>query len=534
MPMVRKMRYPIQGDAILTKDILELLYKGPSVVCENHISDCKSLQSAKDYLQTSDLTRKYVEKHSSSSTANAAIDTFLECEDLCLTMNASLLVSRPWFIDRCRSFIKRVLGDFNKSEMHDAVRFTNGASARLARKHSNISRKVINIEVTARAYNYMNDFIRRYHYCDDEKYSWASIATIEATEHSVITTVPKNKDTDRPIEKSASFNMGCQLAIGSMIRKRLNRFGVDINDQEINKDLCRTSASSIATIDLKSASDNICSRLVEMLLPLDWYQACDKFRHHSSLLPNGNVIELSKFSAMGNGFTFELETLIFTSIVYASSLLDFDEFRCCSKERWHVFGDDIIVPKTWYLRCVSALEQCGFTINDDKSFCEGPFKESCGVNIYHGVDITPVRLKREIKLSEELIQFYNLTYLYDLNHLPWSKPVFSAVRRWIRLQLRKRGHEYYGPISDNNGNWLFNTANTRYVSKFDPNIHQMKFLGIVRSTKARALQGVGPMLGQHLITARTSLSDEFASKHPSSVSKGKLKKKYLQALTTQP
>jgi hypothetical protein len=73
---------------------------------------------------------------------------------------------------------------------------------------------------------------------------------------------------------------------------------------------------------------------------------------------------------MGNGFTFELMTLILLSL---SRSLDSSA---------SVFGDDIIIATDKSKRLIECLEAVGFTVNVDKTFTSGPFRESCGAN-YH-------------------------------------------------------------------------------------------------------------------------------------------------------
>jgi hypothetical protein len=86
---------------------------------------------------------------------------------------------------------------------------------------------------------------------------------------------------------------------------------------------------------------------------------------------------------MGNGATFSLETLIFASILDA----------CCGHARYSVYGDDLIVPRDNVARVIMALKYVGFIVNTDKSYTDGPFRESCGKDYYRGTDITPFYLR---------------------------------------------------------------------------------------------------------------------------------------------
>lgn len=85
---------------------------------------------------------------------------------------------------------------------------------------------------------------------------------------------------------------------------------------------------------------------------------------------DGNHHLLSKISPMGNGFTFELMSLILASVC---RVLDGDS---------SVFGDDIIIATDQAERLKELLTEVGLQVNNDKSFTSGPFRESCGGN-YH-------------------------------------------------------------------------------------------------------------------------------------------------------
>jgi len=91
------------------------------------------------------------------------------------------------------------------------------------------------------------------------------------------------------------------------MKKRLGLFGVNLRDQSVNQRyaLLGSIDGSLATIDLSSASDTVSYALVMSLLPSGWFDLLDLFRSECVEVPGG-VIELEKFSSMGNAYTFEL------------------------------------------------------------------------------------------------------------------------------------------------------------------------------------------------------------------------------------
>lgn len=194
--------------------------------------------------------------------------------------------------------------------------------------------------------------------------------------------VPKSAKTDRAIVVEPWLNSIVQLGVGDYIAKRLRRVGIDIRDQTRNQNLAREGSitGALATLDLSSASDTIAEGLVAELLPPEWYALLSLCRT-STVGYKGRVFRLEKFSSMGNGFTFPLETLIFWGLTRGA---------CRKHETVSVYGDDIICPTHRVEAVIRVLTDCGFTINIEKSFWEGSFRESCGADWISGIDVRPV------------------------------------------------------------------------------------------------------------------------------------------------
>jgi hypothetical protein len=215
-------------------------------------------------------------------------------------------------------------------------------------------------------------------------------------------TVPKNSDIDRCACKEPDINMYLQKGVGSHIRKRLRFHGIDLNDQSINRAFARKGSidGSLATIDLSSASDTICIETVRLLLPPVWFEYLNSIRSQEVLV-NGEYVTTEMFSSMGNGFTFELESLLFFSIV--KSVLYFEGIP----GHLSVYGDDIICPSQGYELVSFVLESFGFLVNHKKSYATGFFRESCGGHYYKGEDVTPFYLKRPCRTLTDLIRLTN-------------------------------------------------------------------------------------------------------------------------------
>lgn len=201
--------------------------------------------------------------------------------------------------------------------------------------------------------------------------------------------VPKDCTKNRGIAIEPSINVFYQLSVGKLIRQRLRRSGIDLNEgQDIHRRLaCEASTEGhLATLDLSNASDTICKNLVEFLLPPSWFSVLNDLRSPMTLFKGKNFL-LEKFSSMGNGFTFELETVIFYSLVTACCELSVSDplVKC--------FGDDLIFPTACSKDVIPFLKLAGFEINDRKSFTSGLFRESCGGDFFDGVPVRGHYLK---------------------------------------------------------------------------------------------------------------------------------------------
>lgn len=221
-------------------------------------------------------------------------------------------------------------------------------------------------------------------------------------EECKIDTVPKNAKTHRVIAKEPRANGFLQKGIGRYIRRRLKRVGIDLDDQSNNQRAAKAAyVDHLATLDLKAASDSMPIELVYELLPLDWACALDAMRSPKAEMPDGEKITLQKFSSMGNGFTFELETLVFWAICGSVASLVQEGAEIL------VYGDDIICPSAIAADVVDTLAFCGFQVNEEKSYVSGNFYESCGEHYFKGEEVTPVYQKEDISSEVELLRCGN-------------------------------------------------------------------------------------------------------------------------------
>lgn len=367
---------------------------------------------------------------------------FQEAEDLCRDTNGRLAVSGfrgPYsgVLERARVICQRILGPFHWDSAAPYMGWGPGASTRLPRRQSDAAYKYSGKpESTGGNAALAIAAIRSIP-------SWEQLVRLEAESDQYdqyitvvpgnrIVTVPKNYKTDRTIAIEPDMNMYIQKGIGGYMRKRLRFAGCDLNDQTRNQRLAKVGSITgrLATIDLSMASDTVSRQLVSRLLPDDWVSALEQCRSPFGILPSGEKIFYQKFSSMGNGFTFELESLIFYSLALAWAIDHGEEVH-----RISVYGDDIILPSALAPGFIGLLQFVGFRTNEKKSYWTGPFRESCGKHFHGGSDVTPFYVRRAIQGLPDLFLLHNNLYRW-LGKQEWMdsqrRAACTHLLWWVR------------------------------------------------------------------------------------------------------
>lgn len=230
------------------------------------------------------------------------------------------------------------------------------------------------------------------------------LSTVEIVESpGELSFVPKTALTERTIMIEPLLNTFVQRGIGRVIKRRLLHAGINLYDQSINRERARISSitGEYATLDLSSASDLISTRLVFELLPPEWFELLSSWRTSRVCYKKKQLeFNLEKFSSMGNGYTFELESLIFYSVCHVAC----EELGITSDVS--VYGDDLIVPIQAYPLVCEMLDVFGFSVNTGKSFATGHFRESCGGDYLCGIDTRPF-FKKDRWSYARLVGFHN-------------------------------------------------------------------------------------------------------------------------------
>lgn len=390
-----------------------------------------------------------------------AVRKFLLSERKCaLTNRLFKTLLRPWTksprisrdyiqrLDKMRSFIRYVLGDSVPQDVFSQSEFGPGSSIGVTGNATNRARKLLGRwTVTPRAYTMALNAcgshaqIRElllldprhapYHTVCEELFTERFHERCDVVNNNKITFVPKTAITHRAIAIEPLLNGYLQKGIDLVMRKRLQRVGVDLSNQQKNQQLARIGSvdgsCGYVTIDLSSASDTLATEVVRYLLPPSWFDLLNACRSHEGELPNKLGIRYEKFCSMGNGFCFPLESLIFASAVSAAGgKLGVDSL---------VYGDDIITTPAVAHELLRNLDLLGFKVNKRKTFLAGPFRESCGGDWFNGEDVRPFTLDYKFDSLESVFKTLNLTRrnMRTTSYFNWLTFDFFGVPQQLRF-----------------------------------------------------------------------------------------------------
>lgn len=186
--------------------------------------------------------------------------------------------------------------------------------------------------------------------------------------------VYKNTEKRRFINIEPMFNVIIQKMVGFAFRQCLKENGCDLDlGQALHRKMIQSDF--VCTVDIRNASDSTFLDIVKTVLKGRVLDLILLTRSPFVLLPTEcgkQYVYPKKVSSMGNGFTFELLTLL----LYAT---------CQTFDRnSSVYGDDIIIGKIYAADLIEILSFFGYETNQRKTFIDHPVRESCGAYFIKG------------------------------------------------------------------------------------------------------------------------------------------------------
>lgn len=424
----------------------------------------------RDLYLMKEMLRKFPGFDLGINTEKVALESFLEDEWLNSLTNDRLHTydTENPYVSKVLCLAARkavgVLGRFDWDEFLSGLRFGPGATTRLPAEMAGVEWKLSGLPHvhTTGAWLAREILSISPHWAWRVTSNGRSAAMLELHDLDRFAIVPKNAKTGRTIGIPPDLSIYMQLGMGYCIRSRLyHKAGIDLSDQTINQRWAKLGSidGSVATLDVKSASNSLTCALVWQMLgnhsdvcaDTTWFKLLEMLRTPGCLI-DGKAHEYELFSAMGNGFTFELESLIFWALCAATC-----EVLGLPVEKVSVYGDDLIVPVDAVPLLKQVLGWCGFRLNDDKSFAEvtgSLFRESCGKHYLDGKDVSPFYVDQVLNKPDAIVLLANNLLRWATNGGYSRDGRVLPVYYWVLSHLREDIRNCRIPYGDANDGLL--------------------------------------------------------------------------------
>lgn len=121
---------------------------------------------------------------------------------------------------------------------------------------------------------------------------------------------------------------------------------------------------------------------------------------------------------MGIGFTFPLQMVVFYSLLKSIA----NHLRVPG--RISVYGDDLIYPSGIHTMVAHIFPKLGLILNQEKTYDQRQFRESCGSDYYRGIDVRPFSFQGRHQ------------YLSRIRYLEFCYKLINGLkRRWLDLEI---------------------------------------------------------------------------------------------------
>jgi len=343
-------------------------------------------------------------------------------------------------------------------------------------------------------HNELAEFIRA-------DYSSLGELFLEKETPSRVITVPKTAKTPRVIAIEPVHMQYVQQGLSSLLVRAIEQSPlvggkINFSDQTINGRHALSSSldKKLSTLDLSEASDRVHA----------WF-AFELFRRNPLLLRSvfssrskqASVLDqtvcLKKFASMGSALCFPVEAMVFYALA-VTAVMSARNCRITSRNiidasnGIYVYGDDIITPTLEVKAVTSTLESAGLKVNKMKSFSSSNFRESCGVDAFMGVNVTPVKMRRlppkSHRDAEEVLSWISMANLF------YNKGYWTTARVVRRIVEDVVGNVPHVKSTSPVAGWI-SFLGSYCVERYNRTLHRFEVRGIV----AKGLERDDPIDG---------------------------------------
>lgn len=319
--------------------------------------------------------------------------------------------------------------------------------------------------------------------------------------------VPKSQDKPRLIASEPTANQFIQGGINKFLRDEIRRSSIGISlhleDQTVSQAMALQASndSSLATVDLKDASDRLSCWTIERIFRkrVDILAA---FAASRSAYLTDNVTQtnamLRKYAPQGNATTFPTQSIVYAVLAIASTMYGgpgkiarssraFLKQLETAATKVVVFGDDIIIP-TYALPFLSSLlELCQLKVNGAKSHYSGNFAESCGMDAFHIWDVTPAY----VRIIGDTATPDGVASTVEVSNNFFRKGLFHTARvveSWIPPKYLRDI-----PVTRDSGNYslalhTFNSGTAASRFRYNSDLYRDEVLVLVLETRVKRVR----------------------------------------------
>lgn len=332
--------------------------------------------------------------------------------------------------------------------------------------------------------------------------------------------VPKTQTALRTITVEPMLNQFYQQGLNKLLRDEICKCPVlshslDLTDQSKNQQLAIDGSidGEWTTVDLSRASDLLSIDLVKLVFR-------SKPRFLEALLESrtptvkvqGKTLLLNKYAGMGNATTFPVQSVVFALLAIAAGMEGMKlSYRNATRvaKQVRVFGDDIIVRTPIYVRLKKWITSFGLRINQKKTFTDGFFRESCGVDCYRGFNVTPIYLHRNPRFASK-------------DPCSLASTVSTSNQVWLagRYSLAQELQRYCGKLplvpSDSGALGWHTRQDLTTISRWNSNLHRFEFRSVVLCAKRRKdhLDGMPALIKYFLMPGISEYDKEHLISSP--------------------
>jgi hypothetical protein len=169
---------------------------------------------------------------------------------------------------------------------------------------------------------------------------------------------------------------------------------INLHDQNENAYLAQHGSifNDLVTVDMSAASDSISKAFARSVFPARFMRLIEPCLGLYITYDGVNTRPMHMLSTSGNNLTFWLESMVFLCVdVEAAKLVKLFGGSCDQYIDGlaipHIFGDDQVVHSATYETVADMMDILGLKLNREKTYFDGPFRESCGGDFYQGIPV---------------------------------------------------------------------------------------------------------------------------------------------------